>query len=201
MSSLSLSLPEAYLHLQNKAKRSFFLYPCDKPLLRRVDARLGQDRRAKAAKLVASTGAAIPAGVTPASPVSSRWKNWGMGFTGRNGTPEVAEDDAQAQTVSVAKDMLHEEREGGRAEAIKAKVWFEAEAFDGFPSRILPFLYLGNLQHAANAPMLQALGIDHVVSVGESLLSAESAIGYPAGIVMQGPQSLAAAAESGAVKV
>jgi hypothetical protein len=49
--------------------------------------------------------------------------------------------------------------------------------------------------------MLQALGIDHVVSVGESLLSAESAVGYPAGIVMQGPQSLAAAAESGTVKV
>lgn len=145
MSSLSLSLPEAYLHLQTKANRSFFLYPSDKPLLRRVDARLAQDRRAKAAKLVAATTASAT-GVTPSSPISSRWRNWGMGFTGRSGTPEPSsEEDVHAQTLSVAQNMLHEEREGGRPEAIKAKIWFEAEAFDGFPSRILPFLYLGNL--------------------------------------------------------
>ncbi|KIJ12862.1 hypothetical protein PAXINDRAFT_82345 [Paxillus involutus ATCC 200175] len=43
--------------------------------------------------------------------------------------------------------------------------------FDGsFPSRVLPFLYLGNLNHASNAYMLHALGIAHVVSVGECAL-------------------------------
>ncbi|CAG8616303.1 7314_t:CDS:2 [Ambispora leptoticha] len=46
--------------------------------------------------------------------------------------------------------------------------WFLSPHFEGsFPSRILPFLYLGNLNHACNAGMLTALGITHVLSVGE----------------------------------
>ncbi|SGY47307.1 BQ5605_C001g00519 [Microbotryum silenes-dioicae] len=50
--------------------------------------------------------------------------------------------------------------------------WFYAPVFDGhFPSRILPFLYLGNLNHANNALMLKELGITHVVSMGESALT------------------------------
>ncbi|KAI3609218.1 hypothetical protein WG66_010662 [Moniliophthora roreri] len=49
--------------------------------------------------------------------------------------------------------------------------WFNDARFDGsFPSRVLPFLYLGNLNHASNVYMLQALGITHVVSVGECAL-------------------------------
>jgi len=49
--------------------------------------------------------------------------------------------------------------------------WFSDPRFDGsFPSRVLPFLYLGNLNHASNAYMLHALGITHVVSVGECAL-------------------------------
>ncbi|KAF5374503.1 hypothetical protein D9615_009130 [Tricholomella constricta] len=49
--------------------------------------------------------------------------------------------------------------------------WFNDSRFDGsFPSRVLPFLYLGNLNHASNAYMLHALGITHVVSVGECAL-------------------------------
>jgi len=51
------------------------------------------------------------------------------------------------------------------------QVWFDDPRFDGsFPSRVLPFLYLGNLNHASNAYMLHALGITHVVSVGECAL-------------------------------
>ena len=69
------------------------------------------------------------------------------------------------------------------------QAWFNDPRFDGsFPSRVLPFLYLGNLyvlflsrvflsslfgrprNHAANAYMLHALGITHVVSVGECAL-------------------------------
>lgn len=47
--------------------------------------------------------------------------------------------------------------------------WFYSQRFEGsFPSRILPFLYLGNLNHATNPEMLKALGITHVVSVGEN---------------------------------
>ncbi|CAO0799217.1 unnamed protein product [Mucor circinelloides] len=46
--------------------------------------------------------------------------------------------------------------------------WFYSPRFEGsFPSRILPFLYLGNLNHATNPAMLKALNITHIVSVGE----------------------------------
>ncbi len=68
--------------------------------------------------------------------------------------------------------------------------WFNDPRFDGsFPSQVLPFLYLGNLfvsyfvlvigafvdfslysNHASNVYMLHALGITHVVSVGECAL-------------------------------
>lgn len=49
--------------------------------------------------------------------------------------------------------------------------WLE-DGFEGhFPSRILPFLYLGNLSHANNPSMLRALGITAVVSMGESARS------------------------------
>ncbi|CAO3651183.1 unnamed protein product [Cunninghamella blakesleeana] len=47
--------------------------------------------------------------------------------------------------------------------------WFYSPRFEGsFPSRILPLLYLGNLNHATNPAMLKTLGITHVVSVGEN---------------------------------
>ncbi|GAA5976901.1 hypothetical protein JCM10908_005669 [Rhodotorula pacifica] len=49
--------------------------------------------------------------------------------------------------------------------------WFFGPTFEGhFPSRILPHLYLGNVKHASNALMLKAIGITHVVSMGESAL-------------------------------
>ncbi|KAE9390470.1 hypothetical protein BT96DRAFT_833388, partial [Gymnopus androsaceus JB14] len=39
-----------------------------------------------------------------------------------------------------------------------------------FPSKVLLFLYSGNLAHASNIYMLRALGITHVVAVGECAL-------------------------------
>ena len=38
------------------------------------------------------------------------------------------------------------------------------------PSRILPYMYLGNLGHAKNPGLLSALGIGQVLSVGEAVL-------------------------------
>lgn len=172
MSSLSISLPEAFLHLQLNAKRSFFLYPSDKPLLRKIDARLAADRRAKAIKLVSnvpsakSTSPTSPSSPTHSSsssgslssPLSSRWKSWGFGSKSEttstatstanaNSTPTAARDESKksASTVDAARDLLVEEERGGSALANEARVWFDDRRFDGFPSRILPFLYLGNL--------------------------------------------------------
>jgi dual specificity MAP kinase phosphatase len=151
MSSLSISLPEAFLHLQNQANRSFFLYPSDKPLLRKVDARLTADRKAKAEALV-NSGSSRSGSNRPTSPSTpsgmSKWKSWGMGF-GKGEALAVPSASASAQTptveVEVAKKMLVEEEKGGSDVAVRAKGWFDDRRFDGFPSRILPFLYLGNL--------------------------------------------------------
>lgn len=51
---------------------------------------------------------------------------------------------------------------------IKDKTWL-AKLDASLPSRVLPHLYLGSLNHANSFEMLQALNIKHVVSVGESL--------------------------------
>jgi dual specificity MAP kinase phosphatase len=49
---------------------------------------------------------------------------------------------------------------------ISAPSWLEK--FDGsLPSRILPYMYLGNLNHANNPAMLRLLGIRRILSVGE----------------------------------
>ena len=37
------------------------------------------------------------------------------------------------------------------------------------PSRIMPYLYLGNLNHAQNPEMLSLLGITRVLSIGEPI--------------------------------
>jgi dual specificity MAP kinase phosphatase len=148
MSSLSISLPEAFLHLQLNAKRSFFLYPSDKPLLRKVDARLAADRRSKALKIISTTNTATPASV----PSPTRWKSWTLNF----GKSDADNTSASApggpggaiprkKTVDVARDMLKDEENGGSPAALDARVWFDDRRFDGFPSRILPYLYLGNL--------------------------------------------------------
>ncbi|WVR04032.1 hypothetical protein IAU60_001031 [Kwoniella sp. DSM 27419] len=209
MSSLSCSLPEAFLHLQLVAKRSFFLYPSDKPLLRKVDARLAAERRAKAVKLVskvtphANAGAHSPKETQHDTPTKSgaRWRSWGMSFGGGSSghaSPAKPEPKTNA-TVDVAKEMLVEQDHGGSETALQAKVWFDDRRFDGFPSRILPFLYLGNLEHADNAMMLRALNITHVVSVGESLVSVQP--DGEGGHVPPPVNSLAAEARAGRINV
>nr|XP_018264408.1 uncharacterized protein I303_02574 [Kwoniella dejecticola CBS 10117]OBR86566.1 hypothetical protein I303_02574 [Kwoniella dejecticola CBS 10117] len=220
MSSLSCSLPEAFLHLQINSKRSFFLYPSDKPLLKKIDAKLTQDRRAKALKLLSHTTQPLsltPTPTTPSTPgptpsvtatappdenttgVSKRWKSWsiGMSFGGSNASTKEAPAKA-ASTVEVAKEMLIQQDSGPDERLESMKVWFEDRRFDGFPSRILDFLYLGNLEHAGNAAMLEALGITHVVSVGESLINPNEMMDPYRGV--EG-NTLAQAASEGKVNV
>lgn len=153
MSSLSVSLPEAFLHLQVNANRSFFLYPADKPLLRKVDARLAADRKAKAIKLLSATNAGSVSSHTDSDGKqnpSPRWRPWGMNFgvkreQGPSRTSAVGGKERARSTVEVAREMLAEQENGGSVAAQEARSWFDDKRFDGFPSRILPFLYLGNL--------------------------------------------------------
>ncbi|KAG0041230.1 tyrosine/serine/threonine protein phosphatase pps1, partial [Gryganskiella cystojenkinii] len=79
----------------------------------------------------------------------------------------------KALQIEIDEDMVEEPLEEeikpflrpGHEEACS---WFYNPEFEGsFPSRILPFLYLGNLAHASNPGLLKSLGIQYVLSVGE----------------------------------
>lgn len=49
---------------------------------------------------------------------------------------------------------------------LKAPAWL-AKLDGSLPSRILPYMYLGNLTHANNPEMLKQLGIKRILSIGE----------------------------------
>jgi dual specificity MAP kinase phosphatase len=200
MYARQLSLPEAYLDLQNRCDRCFFIYNRDVPFLQRLEKRIsaaingraqaerhrnswtnsedrvprrlgslthrresedngaghGHEQSVWARSLAAATGLVAGAqgngsigrridGQRTVTPIPRR----------STPTPQSPNRDMHAQLPPIASDHS----------------WFTSPQFQGsFPSRILPFLYLGNLSHAMNPVMLHALGITHVVSVGESAL-------------------------------
>ncbi|KAI0342585.1 hypothetical protein BDW22DRAFT_1330430 [Trametopsis cervina] len=159
-----LSLPEAYLELQLEKRRSFFVYQGELTSLRRVEARLERDRMVD-----------LGSGYGPGVGVVTR--------TGRPAAASVSFASTSAPTSFLASprpaDALAKRPRASTLPPPPSmgtvvsdhQLWFNDARFDGsFPSRVLPFLYLGNLNHAANAYMLHALGITHVVSVGECAL-------------------------------
>ncbi|KAI6025834.1 hypothetical protein F5J12DRAFT_903944 [Pisolithus orientalis] len=139
-----LSLPEAYLELQMEVG-----------LLKKVEARLG-----------AGNGQGRPRCYTYGSRDMSR------GLVAPSGHSATEISAGSEMRPAVQPRTLRRPR----ASTLPAFIpdhqsWFDDARFDGsFPSRVLPFLYLGNLNHASNAYMLHALGITHVVSVGECAL-------------------------------
>ncbi|KAK4509070.1 DNA-binding protein snt1 [Mucor velutinosus] len=84
-------------------------------------------------------------------------------------------DDAYINTISntdvdekIPDNIYRQSQLSPSKEEERLFPWFYSPRFEGsFPSRILPFLYLGNLNHATNPAMLKALNITHIVSVGE----------------------------------
>ena len=177
MYHLKLSLPEAYLYLQKK--RSFFVYAADIPTLRRIEHLLFGDEVVEP---------------SPKRKKSLQYENNTIQMR-RLSADESDESDMEEQQqqppkihrVLQADTYLNEVSNGignnlpeekgciykqlqlsPTKEESMLYPWFYSPRFEGsFPSRILPFLYLGNLNHATNPEMLKALGITHVVSVGE----------------------------------
>lgn len=147
------TLPEAYLYLQNEKNRSFFVYPADVQLLRRVECRIEQElheqRKAHSYRMSSD------------EPSRGSFLRGCASFGVSAG--HTSKSAPNRPTPSNALSFSRPSR--------SQNAWFYDCRFDGhFPSRILPFVYLGNLNHASNALMLKALGITHVVSMGESAL-------------------------------
>lgn len=167
------SLPDAYLHLQLARERSFFVYPADVQLLQRIEAKVLAIHAERKVTLEAEKmDIDEPVPVPPPSPAKSGFlrNRYSFGLSSKQSAPSTPVPTPAPSPVPMTPREQHP--------------WFFDERFDGhFPSRILPFLYLGNLNHASNALMLRALGITHVVSMGESALippkNATSLLGRP----------------------
>ncbi|KAI6025001.1 hypothetical protein PISMIDRAFT_27379 [Pisolithus microcarpus 441] len=190
MAVRGLSLPEAYLELQVAKRRSFFVYQTEVGLLKKVEARLGVANGHGRPRCYTYGSRDIPRvrvglarhSATEPSPGSGSYlrplilTSSPSHFPGiRNGTSPAVQSATTMPDglgVQVAPQTLRRPRASTLPTFIPDhQSWFDDARFDGsFPSRVLPFLYLGNLNHASNAYMLHALGITHVVSVGECAL-------------------------------
>ncbi|KAI6125107.1 hypothetical protein EDD16DRAFT_1474800 [Pisolithus croceorrhizus] len=187
MAVRGLSLPEAYLELQVAKRRSFFVYQTEIGLLKKVESRLGvanghgrprcntygsQDiPRLRVGHPRHSTTETSPgSGSYPRPLILTSSPSHHPGI--RNVTSPAVQSTTTVPDVQVATQTLRRPRASTLPTFIpNHQCWFDDARFDGsFPSRVLPFLYLGNLNHASNAYMLHALGITHVVSVGECAL-------------------------------
>ncbi|EPT05494.1 hypothetical protein FOMPIDRAFT_96003 [Fomitopsis schrenkii] len=191
----NLSLPEAYLCLQNEKRRSFFVYTADVPMLKRISMRIERERERGWGLM----GPGFVLGAHKKQDVSTGQTENLQKLEGPSATfsvPPAPQPTTTAVTVRPLRSHSESDTESSHGEHSEEKdtagrprahtmpasrmpapsirdhhVWFNDPRFDGsFPSRVLPFLYLGNLNHATNAYMLHALGITHVVSVGECAL-------------------------------
>ena len=71
-----------------------------------------------------------------------------------------------AALKSLQPRILHESPKQRELTILSEPAWLSR--MDGsLPSRILPYMYLGNLGHANNPDLLRALGIKRILSVGE----------------------------------
>ncbi|SNX82372.1 related to protein tyrosine phosphatase PPS1 [Melanopsichium pennsylvanicum] len=198
MYAREFTLPEAYLDLQLRADRSFFVYPADVAVLDAVDRHLQQARAARSQAAQDHADANID---------SRKYRHTvSKSFSGSL-TTDGRQTEVRRMSLSAPSGQVVYGTESGkrsalaaispaemasglcrtstptpqkcRANSIPVEIsemqkhdWFGKSRFDGsFPSRILPFLYLGNLDHASNVDMLQVLGITHLVSVGETALA------------------------------
>jgi len=156
MALRGMTLPEAYLELQVAKKRSFFVYESDVRTLKSIEGKLARDRQAK----LPSPRRFLSGPARIKSPNSDLTSAMSASYEDTGSAPISSMRRPRASTSPHLPSLVDDHQ-----------VWFDDPRFDGsFPSRVLPFLYLGNLNHASNAYMLHALGITHVVSVGECAL-------------------------------
>ena len=147
MAEKRCSLPEAYLELQVVRGRSFFVHQSDLNVLKRIELKFsrGADReRQREAERAgrekwgwsALMGRSSTIGFGSLSSSSNLSGN--ATLSSSIPTPshgEIPHRRARAQTSPLLPALIDHQS------------WFNDDRFDGsFPSRVLPFLYLGNLQ-------------------------------------------------------
>ena len=135
------TLPEAYLEMQVKKGRSFFVHQSDLPLLRKLESKYHGSSFGSLGR--SALGKSKERGERD----KSGW-SWN-GFGKHSSHSEPSSNVSPTSTSSLALKF------GRRSNAAPPQVspilhdnaiWFNHPKFDGsFPSRVLPYLYLGNL--------------------------------------------------------
>jgi dual specificity MAP kinase phosphatase len=135
MAEKKCALPEAYLELQIGKKRSFFVHQGDLGILRKLEVKYSGLNHG-------SLGRAMGRSKERNDKDRSGW-HWN-GFGKHNQPNEVASSPPSSSALGI---------KFGKKTSISPlpssfdnATWFNHPRFDGsFPSRVLPFLYLGNL--------------------------------------------------------
>lgn len=198
-----LSLPEAYLCLQNEKRRSFFVYTADVPMLKRIEMRIDRERergwrpvgpgvvlgadkknertpQTEVSQNLEAPSEITPDKMVPLRPVAAKSVTFAVPPSTQSATTAVTVRPLRSQSESDT-ELLHAEHSGekdamGRPRAhtlpashssapsvLDHRVWFNDPRFDGsFPSRVLPFLYLGNLyvfHFAVSCMLLLTVGV------------------------------------------
>lgn len=165
MYHLRISLPEAYLYFQKK--RSFFVYASDIPTLRRIEQLLfGQEciepepkrKKSEQYEFIQTLSIGDHHGLDSSDSSDSELDH-----------RVLYNDDYLNKVSNLGQSGVYKQLcLSPTKQELELHPWFYSTRFEGsFPSRVLPFLYLGNLNHATNPDMLKALHITHIVSVGE----------------------------------
>ena len=154
MAEKHCSLPEAYLELQVSRGRSFFVHHCDLCILKRVEAgysRVGPREKQRDAERAGRDKWGW-------STLMSRSSTLGFGSSSSSSSASAsvsASSNGTGQLSTSIPTPSHSDTPHRRARAqtspllpalVDHQSWFNDLRFDGsFPSRVLPFLYLGNL--------------------------------------------------------
>jgi dual specificity MAP kinase phosphatase len=153
---------DAWLQLHRERGRNFFAYPSDVQLLRVVEHCIlfaSPACKPNNSTSVPSSPCASPSLSDTTSPPLTPF-----------GTSSFSADAATTNDrVSKCVSSVNQ-----RLSAIPSYTSSPTPAWldkmDGsLPSRILPYMYLGNLAHANNPSLLKAMGIGQVLSVGENI--------------------------------
>jgi dual specificity MAP kinase phosphatase len=154
MAMRGLSLPQAYLELQVAKKRSFFVYQGDLGLLKRVEAKLGKDRGSSGMNSSQYLNGVDAGTEVTWNPGRSGGKSVANSISGPGGQPHSAStqdlpSEQQHQIGRVYPSSFRRPR-ASTMPMMPAftdhQSWFNDPRFNGsFPSRVLPFLYLGDL--------------------------------------------------------
>lgn len=160
--SHNIRLDEAMIRLHLDYGRPFYIFNSDVQILRKLEPLLQKFSPLRPDSLIVwgdletLTDAETNEFLLGALPIPL---NLRLGYIDNGSSSEESDDDSDDEIV------LDQDLTTCPPRSLK---WVE-QVEGSLPSRILPYLYLGSLQHANNLTLLSALGIRHVISAGELL--------------------------------